>query len=193
MTADQLCPLNQRKCNCDANAADKKLHPCKLARHVGKFIRLMGSDFEGEAIASATGLRRLAHSEGLVFGNLATLIENCNGEIEELKYSDADMHEATIVTKQKGEQQGYEKAKREMTAPPEFYDASGEPRWYEIACFCRDNQGHRLNDWEKSFVEDMPGKIAGYGEPKPKQAKHLLRIFIELGGVVDPKVLRNFV
>jgi hypothetical protein len=94
--------------------------------------------------------------------------------------------------KKRGEEDGYDKAKREMTAPPEFYDALGEPRWYEIAMHCRNNQAQLRRDWDRNFVEDMPSKLVGYGRPTTNQAKQLLRIFVMLGGVVDPKVMKAF-
>jgi hypothetical protein len=94
--------------------------------------------------------------------------------------------------KRRGEQEDYDKARREMTAPPEFYDDHGEPRYYEIAMYCRNNKERLRRDWDKTFVEDMPGKILSYSKPTPPQAKQLLRIFLVLGGVVDPEVLKTF-
>src|SRR5262249_4089960 len=88
--SERVCPLNNRTCRCDPTATHKKSHPCMLAKRIGKLIRLVGANFEGEAIGSATGLRRLLQSEGLAFNDLATLIENCDGQIEKRKYSDTD-------------------------------------------------------------------------------------------------------
>jgi hypothetical protein len=179
---DRICPLNQRPCHCDANAADKKSHPCMLAKRVGKLVRSMGSNFEGEATVAATKLLRLLASEKL-FNDLATLIENCDGQIEEKKYSDADAE----VIFARGADKGRDEEARKQQAPPEFYDADGQPRWYEIADFCRKNMERLSSEWERGFADDLPANLIKFGRPTPKQAKHLLAIFVKLGGHYDPK------
>jgi hypothetical protein len=108
------------------------------------------------------------------------VIENCNGEIEERRYSDAD---AKIIY-ERGMEKGLEKGRAERQAPPEFYDEAGLPRWNEIALFCQRNEA-RLDSWQRTFVSDMAGKTL-LREPTEKQAKHLLAIFIKLGGHYDP-------
>ena len=125
MSDHRVCPLNNHACRCDPSAADEKLHPCVLAKRVAKLIRLMGSNFEGEAISAATGLRRLLQSEELSFNDLATLIENGSGKLEK-KYSDDD---ANIIF-ERGEEKGRREAARQQELPPEFYHVDGTPNWY---------------------------------------------------------------
>jgi hypothetical protein len=180
----RVCPLNKRTCHCDSSAADKKLHPCALAKRVGKFMRLLGSSFDGEAISAATSLRRLVASEGLAFNDLATLIENCDGAIEERKYSDADAE----VIFARGTDKGRAEEARRREAPPEFYDPEGRPRWNEIALFCRKHIARLYGDWERTFITDMAGKTL-WREPTDKQAKHLIAIFVKLGGYYDNKTV----
>ena len=175
--SERVCPLNNRTCRCDPNATDKKLHPCTLAKRIGKLIRLLGSNFEGEAIGSATGLRRLFQSEGLAFNDLATLIENCDGQIEERKYSDAD---AEIIFA-RGMEKGRADEARKQAAPPEFYDVDGHPRWIEISQFCQKAIERLHDERERKFVNDMAGN-ALWCEPTERQAKWLLKIFVKLGG-----------
>jgi hypothetical protein len=157
-----------------------------IARRIGKLVRMFSSSFENEQHVALKKLGSLLVEEGLTFSDIATVIENCNGEIEQLKYSDADA--AAIY------QRGVDKGRAEPRAqePTEFFDENGMPHWYEIAVFCRDSQGRPLTDWERSFVEDMPTKIAGWGQPTSAQRRHLLRVFIKLGGFVDARVVRNF-
>ena len=162
-----------------------------IARRIGKLVRMFSPPYEDRHV-DFTQLEHLLKDEGLSFNDLATVIENCNGEIEELKYSDNDMANVADRMKRRGEQEGYDKARREMTAPPKFYEDHGEPRYYEIAMYCRSNKERLRRDWDKTFVEDMPGKILSYSKPTPPQAKQLLRIFLVLGGVVDPQVLKTF-
>ena len=184
----RICPLNNRRCRCDPNATDKKFHPCVLTRRIGKLVRLMASSFPEEAKAAATGLMRLVAAEGASFNDLATLIENCDGQVEERKYSDADA-EAIFA---RGQEKGRAEEAQKQAAPPEFYDADGEPRWYEIAVFCDNNKTRLHNDWEENFIADMPSKMMRWGKPKSsKQGKIILGIFVKLGGMVDPKILQN--
>ena len=110
-----------------------------IARRIGKLVRMFSSPHEDRHV-DFTQLEHLLKDEGLSFNDLATVIENCNGEIEELKYSDNDMANVADRMKRRGEQEGYDKARREMTAPPKFYEDHGEPRYYEIAMYCRSNK-----------------------------------------------------
>lgn len=153
-----------------------------LARRIAKLFRLLGSDFDGEVLAAARRMKQQLAAEGLGFNDIATVIENANGEIEERKYSDTD---AEIIFA-KGVEKGRVEEARKREAPPEFYDADGHPRWTEIALFCQQNMARLSSDWERTFVNDMAGKTL-WQQPSEKQAKHLLAIFIKLGGRYDPK------
>ena len=173
-----VCPLNNRACRCDPGAKEKKFHPCMLANRIGTLIRLLGSNFEGEAIGAATGLRRLLPAEGLSFSDIATVIEGCNGEIEERKYSDSDAEVIFARGVEKGRAE--EARKKELLVPADYYDEDGHPRWNAIAVFCQKNN-QRLRPAEQEFVDDMAGNTM-WREPSEKQAKWLLSIFIKLGG-----------
>jgi hypothetical protein len=185
---DRVCPLNNHACRCDSDATDEKLHPCILAKRVAKLIRLLGSSFEGEAISAAIGLRRLLQSEELSFNDLATLIENCNGQIEEKKFSDTD---ANIIF-ERGVEKGHAEAARQQELPPEFYNVDGTPRWYEIAEFCLKNSTQQKNGkpvltaWEQQFISDMPTNIIRFSKPTPRQSRFLIAIFVKLGGPYEP-------
>jgi hypothetical protein len=164
-----------------------------IAKRIGTLIRKFSTKYPNERHIASDKLDNLLVAEGLSFNDLATVIENCNGEIEELKYSDADMANVADRMKERGTQEGYDKAKREMMAPPEFYDDSGNPRWYEIAVFCDSNKTRLRNNWEEDFITDMPSKMMRYGEPSAKQAKIILGIFVRLGGVVPPEIRLRYV
>jgi hypothetical protein len=153
-----------------------------VAKRVAKLFRLLASDFDGEVLSAARRMKQQLTAEGLSFNDIATVIENANGEIEERKYSDAD---AEIIFN-RGVTKGRAEEARQHEAPPEFYDADGYPRWNEIALFCQHNLRRLHDDWELTFVNDMAGKTL-WREPTEKQAKHLLAIFIKLGGHYDPK------
>ena len=127
-------------------------------------------------------LTRVLAAEGLTFNDIAMVIENTSDEIEEHKYSDAD---AEIIFA-RGVEKGRIEEARKQQAPPEFYDADGYPRWNDIALFCQRNVTRLRDEWERTFINDMAGKTL-LREPTEKQAKHLLAIFIRLGGFYDPK------
>jgi len=154
-----------------------------IAKRIAKLFRMLASDFDGEVLNAARRMKQQLIAEGLSFNDIATVIENANGEIEERKYSDAD---AEIIFA-KGVEKGRTEEARKQQAPPEFYDADGSPRWYEIAMFCQQNSAQLHSDWEQNFTSDMPSKIIKFGKPTDKQIPHLLAIFVKLGGYYDPK------
>jgi hypothetical protein len=154
-----------------------------VAKRIAKLFRLLASDFDGEVLAAARRMKTQLAAEGLTFNDIAVVIENHNGEIEERKYSDTD---AQIIFA-KGVEKGRAEEARKQTAPPEFYDADGQPRWDEIADFCRKNIERLDSEWERGFADGMPANLIKYGSPTKKQAKYLLAIFVKLGGYYDPK------
>jgi hypothetical protein len=115
----------------------------------------------------------------LTINDLAPVLESCNGEIEEKKYSDADAADIFRSGVEKGIEEG--RAERQRT-PPEFYDVSGQPRLHEIALFCQRNLDRLRSDWEKGFTNDMAGTTL-VRPLTPKQSKYLLAIFVKLGGL----------
>jgi hypothetical protein len=153
------------------------------AKRIGKLIRLMSSEHDGEWGNAVRKLKLVLGNEGLTFNDLATVIENCDGEIEERKYSDID---AKIIF-DRGVEKGRAEEAQKQAAPPEFYDADGEPRWYEIAVFCQQNSSKLRDKWEQDFANDIPAKILKYSEPTERQKPHLLGIFVKLGGRYVPK------
>lgn len=152
-----------------------------LAKRIATLFRLLSSDFDGEVLGAVGAMKRLFKSEGLTFHDIAMVIENCNGEIEERKYSDAD---AEIIFSRGVEKGRAEEArKKEHILPEDFYDEAGEPKWNAIALFCQSHADakRRLTAWEQEFVDDMTGKTL-VRSPTEKQAKYLLAAFYKLGG-----------
>jgi hypothetical protein len=127
-------------------------------------------------------MKRLLKAEGLSFPDIAIVIANCDGAIEERKYSAADCE----IIFARGVEKGRAEEANKQQAPPEFYDADGQPRWYEIAKFCRSNDAKLRDDWEREFIASVAARTAVRG-PTEKQAKHLITIFVRLGGYFDPK------
>jgi hypothetical protein len=151
-----------------------------VAKRIAKLFRSLSSDFDGEILGAVAAMKRLFAAEGLSFHDIATVIESCNGEIENRKYSDADAKAIFErgIAKGRAEQQD---------SNLEFYDGDGRPRWYDMAVFCQRNAGQLRSQWEKEFIADIAGKVLG-NAPSPKQARCILKIFVKLGGYCDPKV-----
>src|SRR6516165_7307606 len=148
-----------------------------IAKRIGKLVRMFGSDNEHERGNALERLVVVLKEEKISFNDLATVIENANGEIEAKKYSDTD---AEIIFA-KGVEKGRTEEARKQQAPPEFYDADGAPRWYEIAMFCQGNVAQLYSEWERNFVNDMPSRIIKFGKPTERMIPHLLAIFVRLG------------
>jgi hypothetical protein len=153
-----------------------------IAKRIARLMRMLASSYEGEWHNAVTMMKRTLEAEKLTFNDIATVIENHQGEIEERKYSDAD---AEIIFA-RGVEKGRTEEARKQQAPPEFYDADGHPRWSEIALFCQKHITQLRSQWEITFINDMAGKTL-WREPSDKQAKHLLAIFVKLGGSYDPR------
>jgi hypothetical protein len=154
-----------------------------VADRIAKLFRLLASDFEGEILSAVRRMKQLLARENLSFNDIATVIENANGTIEERKYSDSDAETEKIFAR--GKQKGREEEAHKRELPPEFYDADGVPRWNVVALFCQKSVP-RLNEWERGFIDNMAGKTL-WREPTPKEAKHLLAIFVKLGGRYEPQ------
>ena len=152
------------------------------AKRIAKLVRMFASSFEPEAHSALRRMQQLLADEGLDFNDIATVIDNASGEIEAKKYSDTD---AEIIFK-RGVEKGRVEEARSREAPPEFYDTDEQPRWNAIALFCQKNIARLHSAWERTFINDMAGKTL-WREPTEKQAKHLLAIFVKLGGYYDPK------
>ena len=147
------------------------------AKRIGKLVRMFGSSFENERHVALSKLQTMLDEEGLTFNDIAVVIENGGGEIEQLKYSDSDLE--TIFTK------GVEKGRKENTAhalSKQFFDAGGEPRWEEIAKFCESNPARTsLKPNEQEFIDEMLVKLRWRSPTRP-MGGFLLSIFWKLGG-----------
>ena len=151
------------------------------AKRIGKLVRMFGSSFENERNVALSKLVTVLDEESLTFNDIAVVIENADGEIEQLKFSDSD---AEMIFA-KGVEKGRKDEERKQQAPPEFYDAEGQPRWNAIALFCQNNIT-RLNAWERDFINNMAGKTL-WRQPTEKESKHLLAVFVKLGGHYEPQ------
>jgi hypothetical protein len=173
MTSSLSCMLTQKPCQHDCEYGPDD--PCKLMERFTKIFRRLNSDSDIELCVSVRAMRRVLTTENLDFNDVATAIER-------RRYNREDVDVVFA--------RGKEVASREVaTQNPEleFFDIDGNPNWYAIAKHNRDNIDRLRKDWDKEFTNDMVAKVIMY-EPSPKQAKNILRIFVQLGGRLDPRL-----
>lgn len=138
-----------------------------VAGKLGKLLRLLTSDRDGEIIAAARAIRRTLESEKLDIHALAETVETTAGP---KKFSEAE----ALEIYQRGRREG----KGEAEAARGFREVgSDEPGWHEIACVCAARPERLRDDREREFAEDMVRRTVRGGEPTEKQAHWLRAIY----------------
>src|SRR5262249_8297868 len=139
---------------------------------LGKMIRMLASDRDGDVIAAARAIGRLLRNQGLDIHALAEGIDNPNGS----GFSEAEMKKLYDA----GYDAGLRAAEEKHHGSADFANVDGTPSWHEIALFCQRHKD-RLRDKEREFVNDMASRTV-WCEPTEKQAKWLRSIFYRLDG-----------
>jgi hypothetical protein len=142
-----------------------------LAGKLGKLLRLLGSDRDGEVLGAVHALRRTLAQAGLDLHALVAGIEG-NGAG---RYTEAD----ALEIYRRGVADGRAEAQSERIS--DFTNVDGSLDWHEVACWCGE-RSHRLRPNECQFIADMTARTVWQREPTEKQAKWLLGIYYRLGG-----------
>jgi hypothetical protein len=142
------------------------------AKRIGKLLRLLGSNQDGEVLAAVAALKRICESENLSFHDISAMVEK-DGE---LRFSEDEAKSIYQEGYDRGEEQGRKQSEHEVT---EFHDADGRPRWHAIAMYCQEKRDH-LDSRHHEFIDDMAG-LTVWRVPTPKQGKYLLSLFFKLG------------
>jgi len=141
-----------------------------IDQKLGDLIRRLGSNHDGEVVATARALQRVLKSAGRDLHQLAGIIEkNGGGEL-----SEAEM-EALYSA---GYEAGLKAGESRHVATFHNIDADGD--WYEMAQFCWE-RADRLSRRHRSFVEGMV-MLAGESELSTKQKVYLKSLYRQLGG-----------
>ena len=140
-----------------------------IAGRLGKLIRMLSSNQDGDVLNAARAIVRTLDTAGL---DVHALAANIGGG--DKKFSDEDAREIY----QRGVADGRQAAEREQNAPVfRNVNLNDEPSWHDIACECAAH-GARLRDKrERKFVNDMVRWTVHGGEPTEKQAKWLRSIY----------------
>jgi len=141
---------------------------CRLRRRFGQLLRLGDSPHWGEASNAFQALRRVLTEAGLSYADVAVIVESHQGPVEELRYSDSDAK----AIYERGREEGRKQAGGRLS--PDFFDDDCNPRWLEMANFCRAQPG--LNPKELDFLDDMPRHLR-WRPPSASQGGFLFSIF----------------
>ena len=144
-----------------------------IAAKLGRFLRLLSSDQDGEVVAAARALVRTLKGAGQDIHALAAAIERPSGG----KLSKAEMK----ILYDHGYADGFRDGENKEHNGADFKNVGGKS-WHEIAMWCNDRAGE-LSASEEQFVHDMAARSV-WREPTEKQAKWLKSICLRLGGKV---------
>jgi len=156
--------------------------PRELTVKLGKPIRLLASNSQGEAFAALCAIARLLESHGYSFHTLADHVENANGG----GLSDADKQKIRSEIESAraiGYAEGVKAAESKQHGTGAFRNTDGSPEWTEVALFCQ-RQKHRLPERHHEFIDDMASRTVYGREPTPKQHQYLHNLFFKLGGKI---------
>ncbi len=136
-----------------------------VAGKLGKLLKMLSSDRDGEVVAAARAIVRTLETAGADIHELAARVEGG-------KLSEADMQQIYDAAYQDGRRAA------EDSKPAEFHDIT--PNWHEMAVDCQDHDNGRLTEREREFVADMV-RWTIYRQPSEKQAKWLHVLYVKTG------------
>jgi hypothetical protein len=137
-----------------------------IAAKLGRFIRLLASDRDGEVVAAARALTRTLKSAGADLHQLADQITQPISKRDMQRLYDA----------------GYEagRAAEQKTNGSDFRDVNPLPSAHLMARWCQQHND-QSNDKESKFIDGVAARTV-YRAPSEKQLKWLTAIFLRLGG-----------
>jgi hypothetical protein len=144
-----------------------------VADKLGKFIRLLKSNRDGEVVAAARAIVRTLEGAGADIHDLADRHRRQLPTAK--KFTEADAREIY----QRGVDAGRRAATQAQPATFRNVDDDGPP-WHVIACECAAHPDRLRDQREKDFVADMVRWTTRGGQPTEKQAKWLRSIYVRL-------------
>jgi hypothetical protein len=147
-------------------------------QRLADLIRRLGTDHDGEAIATVHALKRSLASRGLTFTDLGDGVEKlATGGLEEAQLKrvfDAGYHK------------GIEDAEHKHAVAQAVYGlrSDGSTDWEAIALYCQ-RQKHRIEAKSHQFVDDMASRMTWGREPIGRQGPYLLSLFRQIGGRIS--------
>jgi hypothetical protein len=155
--------------------------PHDLAVKLGKPIRLLMSNSQGEAFAALCAIARLLQAHGYSFHELADHVEKANGGL-----SDADKQKINAAIESariEGYAEGVKAAESKQHGTGAFRNTDGTLEWTEVALYVQ-REKRRLPEKHHEFINKMAARtVYGY-EPTPNMHKYLHSLFYQLGGKI---------
>jgi hypothetical protein len=155
--------------------------PREFAAKLGKPIRLLASNSQGEAFAALCAIARLLESHGYTFHSLADHIENGGGGLsdDDKKKIRSEIENARAI----GYAEGVKAMEARQHGTGAFRNTDGALEWTEVALYCQ-REKQRLPSKHHEFVDDMASRTVYGREPTPKQHQYLHSLFYKLGGKI---------
>ena len=154
--------------------------PREFAAKIGKPIRLLASNSQGEAFASLCAIARLLESHGYTFHTLADHVENGGGLSEDDKKKiRSEIENARAI----GYAEGVKAAEAKQHGTGAFRNTDGALEWTEVALYCQ-REKQRLPAKHHKFIDDMAARTVYGREPTPNQHRYLHFLFFKLGGKI---------
>jgi hypothetical protein len=142
---------------------------------IADLVRRLGTDHEGEAVATWRALKRLLVSHGVSCTDLGDGIEKlATGGLAE-----AEMKRLFDAAYAKGVED--QARKRIAQKAVHGLRPDGSPDWQSIALYCQREKG-RLEPKHHQFVDDMASRMTWGREPTDRQGTYLLSLFRKIGG-----------
>src|SRR5215831_5764513 len=152
----------------------------ELAAKLGKPIRLLMSNSQGEAFAALCAIARLLQTHGCTFHDLADHVEDGGGlSDDDKKKIKSEIENARAI----GYAEGVAAAEAKQHGTGAFRNTDGAIEWTEVALFLQ-REKHRLPDKHHEFIDDMASRTVYGREPTPKQHQYLHSLFYKLGGKI---------
>ena len=155
--------------------------PRGLAAKLGKSIRLLASNSQGEAFAALCAIARLLEAHRASFHDLAAHVENGGGGLSEddKRKIQNEIESARAI----GYAEGVRAAEAKQHGTGAFRNTDGAIEWTEVAIFVQ-REKHRLDVKHHQFVDDMASRTVYGREPTGPQHKYLHSLFYKLGGKI---------
>jgi hypothetical protein len=129
-----------------------------LLDKMGKFIRLLASDKDGEVLASVRAMGRVLETNKLSFNSLADLLKSdIAHDIHESGYEEGEVAGFKRGHK-KGYEDGYQDGLKDRSSSTRHTRQSrphNNVSWKEMARFCYLHFDELWNDWERSFIGNV--------------------------------------
>jgi hypothetical protein len=153
--------------------------PREVTAKLGRSIRMLSSDKDGDILAAAAAILRLLASCGADIHALAAHVENGGLTETDKQKIKSEIENAHAL----GYAEGVRAAQAKQHGAGAFRNTSGKLEFNEVALYVQ-REKHRLRPHTHEFIDKMALYATEEFEPSKKQGKYLFDLFLELGGKI---------